>query len=163
MTDFNETEYLSLYPDVAAAVKAGAFTSGYAHYVKYGLAEGRAGNFNKFRPMHTEIGKPETKRSTLAAHSNLWNWIGQNFNKKELKVLEIGSRAVVSDSLWNRVIPNVSYTGFDVLPGKNVDVVGDAHRLSQYFPNQKFDLIISLLYWSIWQCLGLSLKKSPSF
>lgn len=42
MTEFNEAEYLALYPDVAAAVKAGAFKSGRDHYLKHGKAEGRA-------------------------------------------------------------------------------------------------------------------------
>ena len=42
MTKFNELDYLSLYPDVAAAVKAGAFKNGYEHYLRHGKAEGRA-------------------------------------------------------------------------------------------------------------------------
>jgi ubiquinone/menaquinone biosynthesis C-methylase UbiE len=33
--------------------------------------------------------------------------------------------------------------GFDFYPGPNVDVVGDAHRMSQYFGNQRFDIIYS--------------------
>jgi len=36
MTEFNEAEYLALYPDVAAAIKAGAFKSGHEHYLKPG-------------------------------------------------------------------------------------------------------------------------------
>jgi hypothetical protein len=138
MKNFNEADYLSLYPDVAEAVKAGEFKGGYEHYLLYGKAEGRAPNRQDYRENNHQ-----TKRSTLCRHSNIWSYIGQNFNNKDFKVLEIGSRSVISDSLWKRVIPSCTYTGFDVLPGKNVDVVGDAHRLSEYFPNQKFDLIIS--------------------
>ena len=41
---FIETEYLTLYPDVAAAVKAGTFKSGYEHYEKHGKSEGRQPN-----------------------------------------------------------------------------------------------------------------------
>lgn len=41
MNNFNESEYIALYPDVAAAVKAGAFKSGYEHYQKHGKFEGR--------------------------------------------------------------------------------------------------------------------------
>ncbi|WP_301947686.1 methyltransferase domain-containing protein [Planktothrix agardhii] len=37
-----------------------------------------------------------------------------------------------------------SYTGFDYYPDSNTDVVGDAHKLSQYFRNQKFDAIFSI-------------------
>jgi len=87
---------------------------------------------------------PQTKRSKLGAHTNIWPWLASFANKKELRVLEIGSRAVVSDSLWKQHIPNCSYTGFDVAEGKNVDVVGDAHRLSEYFSPNSFDLIFSL-------------------
>ena len=133
---FSESEYLTLYPDVAAAVKAGTFKSGYEHYEKHGKSEGRLINLNV-------DSKFLTKRSSLGAHKNIWQYIGQNFNDKKINVLEIGSRAVVSDSLWRKVIPNCNYIGFDILPGKNVDVVGDAHRLSDYFPNLKFDLIFS--------------------
>lgn len=40
-TGFNEAYYLKRYPDVAAAVAAGDFTSGAEHYMKHGKAEGR--------------------------------------------------------------------------------------------------------------------------
>ena len=39
---FNEDDYLALNPDVAAAVKAGAFTSGRDHFERFGRSEGRA-------------------------------------------------------------------------------------------------------------------------
>lgn len=38
---FDESFYLSNYPDVKAAVDAGGFTSGLEHFQKHGLAEGR--------------------------------------------------------------------------------------------------------------------------
>jgi ectoine hydroxylase-related dioxygenase (phytanoyl-CoA dioxygenase family) len=38
---FSELNYLRRNPDVAAAVKAGIFTSGYAHYENFGKREGR--------------------------------------------------------------------------------------------------------------------------
>jgi 2-polyprenyl-3-methyl-5-hydroxy-6-metoxy-1,4-benzoquinol methylase len=37
-----------------------------------------------------------------------------------------------------------NYIGFDFYPGENVDIVGDAHKLSTYFDRtQRFDLIFS--------------------
>lgn len=39
---FNEDAYLALHPDVAAAVQAGTFISGYNHYINYGYRERRA-------------------------------------------------------------------------------------------------------------------------
>jgi len=58
-------------------------------------------------------------------------------------VLEIGSRNVTGSNLRNR-FSNADYVGFDFYAGENVDVVGDAHKLSTYFAGQeKFDLIFS--------------------
>ena len=43
--DWQEKAYLAANPDVAAAVKNGAYTTGYSHYVQNGHAEGRRGGF----------------------------------------------------------------------------------------------------------------------
>jgi len=45
-SEFDEESYLSRYADVKTAVKAGAFSSGYAHYMAFGKAEGRDGSSN---------------------------------------------------------------------------------------------------------------------
>lgn len=44
-TGWRERTYLAANPDVAAAVRAGQLSSGYAHYVQHGRAEGRPGGF----------------------------------------------------------------------------------------------------------------------
>jgi SAM-dependent methyltransferase len=58
----------------------------------------------------------------------------------EPRVLELGARHA-------RVSPGLhgyrEYVGFDVLPGPNVDVVGDAHRLSQVVEGT-FDAVYSI-------------------
>jgi Methyltransferase domain len=60
------------------------------------------------------------------------------------RVLEIGSREVTGPSTARQEFANAEYVGFDYYPGRNVDVVGDVHRLSSYFnPGEKFDLIFS--------------------
>ncbi len=41
--DFNEASYLGRYPDVAQAVAAGQFDSGWSHFLLFGNAEGRDG------------------------------------------------------------------------------------------------------------------------
>jgi hypothetical protein len=41
---FGEAYYLMEYPDVAAAVKAGQFATGYDHFIQYGQFEGRSPN-----------------------------------------------------------------------------------------------------------------------
>jgi hypothetical protein len=68
-------------------------------------------------------------------------------NRECGSVLEIGSRVVSPGSRSKRSLfsPHVQYTGFDIYPDANTDVVGDAHALSLYFPKDtKFDAIFSL-------------------
>ncbi|WP_109105478.1 hypothetical protein [Azospirillum sp. TSO35-2] len=44
---WRERAYLAANPDVAAAVRDGVISSGYAHYVQHGRAEGRLGGFRE--------------------------------------------------------------------------------------------------------------------
>lgn len=57
--------------------------------------------------------------------------------------LEVGSRA--RSGLVNRALvpDDWTYVGLDVLPGENVDVVGDAHELSSIFPTRRFDAVMA--------------------
>lgn len=65
-------------------------------------------------------------------------------NKEGFKILEIGSREVTGTSEARERFDNAKYIGFDIIDGNNVDIVGDAHKLSTYFDKeQKFDLIYS--------------------
>lgn len=54
-------------------------------------------------------------------------------------VLEIGSRARSGNVVTSLVPQGVDYVGFDIVPGDNVDVVGDAHALSTHFAPGSFD------------------------
>lgn len=67
----------------------------------------------------------------------------EKFDKEGIDILEVGSRLVCSEHSLKNAFPRANYTGFDFYPGNGVDVVGDAHELSKYFPNKKFDFIIS--------------------
>lgn len=79
----------------------------------------------------------------FVSHSKWGDYLEENFNKVGLRVLEIGSRNVTGANFRGR-FSKALYTGFDFHPGENVDVVGDAHRLTEYFDkNDKFDLIFS--------------------
>lgn len=65
--------------------------------------------------------------------------------RKTGRFLEIGSRARSGISRKELLTPpGWEYTGFDVLDGENVNVVGDAHELSAYFPADHFDAIGAL-------------------
>lgn len=70
------------------------------------------------------------------------NYLVENFNKSGLRILEIGSRNVCGNPLRSR-FSKADYTGFDIYEGDNVDICGNAHQLSSYFPEQSFDLIFS--------------------
>lgn len=103
------------------------------HYEKHGRAEGRSFPiFNKgnFVPLSREI-----------AHGKWPAFLSERFNKPGCRILEMGSRVVTGANLSDR-FDKADYTGFDIYEGPNVDVVGDAHRLSSYFPEgTQFDLI----------------------
>ena len=86
---------------------------------------------------------PSVPISKLASHSNYLQYLTDVGNRKGIRILEIGSREVTGKSDARERFSNAEYVGFDFYPGPNVDVVGDAHRLSQYFGNQRFDIIYS--------------------
>ncbi|MDQ8179246.1 methyltransferase domain-containing protein [Pelagicoccus sp. SDUM812005] len=58
-----------------------------------------------------------------------------------LKVVEIGSRARSGITRKHQFGERNDYIGFDILDGPNVDVVGDIHSLSSYFPLKSLDAI----------------------
>lgn len=77
-------------------------------------------------------------------HRKWKNYIAQSNKGDGLRVLEIGSREVTGPSTAREQFANGEYIGFDYYPGRNVDVVGDAHRLSSYFKdNERFDVIFT--------------------
>jgi SAM-dependent methyltransferase len=79
----------------------------------------------------------------IAHHKKWMPYVAEFGNKKGMKVLEIGSRWVTGD-YFKPYFSEADYIGFDFYQGKNVDVVGDAHKLSTYFPEgEKFDVIYS--------------------
>lgn len=81
--------------------------------------------------------------SQQIGHDNWRNFLSTLCNKKGKDVLEVGARQVTGENAVNRGrFDKARYTGFDYMDGNNVDVVGDAHRLSSYF-DRKFDLIFS--------------------
>ena len=82
--------------------------------------------------------------SRIVSHQKWRNYLYEYGNKEGMRVLEIGSREVTGISNDRNAFVNAQYTGFDIYSGKNVDVVGDAHKLSSYFKEEdKFDIIYS--------------------
>src|SRR5258706_1991733 len=86
---------------------------------------------------------PDVPLSKTICHTRWVSHLVDLFNKPGMRVLEIGSREVTGKSNVRERFANARYVGFDLYAGRNVDVVGDAHKLSSYFAGEKFDLIYS--------------------
>lgn len=87
---------------------------------------------------------PDVPMSHVVSHQNYQKYLYQIGNKPGFKVLEIGSREVTGISNARKGFSKAKYVGFDYYSGDNVDVVGDAHKLSTYFEDEeKFDLVYS--------------------
>jgi SAM-dependent methyltransferase len=80
----------------------------------------------------------------IVGHQKWQEYLYSLGNKEGTRILEIGSREVTGPSEARRRFSKAEYVGFDFYPGKNVDIVGDAHKLSSYFERQaSFDVIYS--------------------
>jgi len=81
-----------------------------------------------------------------ALNRKMWNNIQNKLPK--WNVLEIGSRIrQATKSYLNLKGSAKSYIGMDIRSGPNVDVVGDAHKLSSYFKGEYFDFVYSQWVW----------------
>jgi Methyltransferase domain len=59
-------------------------------------------------------------------------------------IVEIGSRARSGNVNTGWLPEGATYRGFDIVEGPNVDVVGDAHRLSERFEHSSIDAVFSV-------------------
>jgi hypothetical protein len=73
----------------------------------------------------------------------VWTKFVAEANAKGGKILEIGSRARSGTTLRDLFGANLEYIGVDVTDGPNVDIVADAHHLSE-FVNDTVDFICSI-------------------
>lgn len=86
---------------------------------------------------------PDVPMSNVASPKNWQGFLSNIGNKPGMKILEVGSREVVASSS-REDYSAAEYVGFDYYAGNNVDVVGDAHKLSSYFDkDEKFDIVYS--------------------
>jgi hypothetical protein len=87
---------------------------------------------------------PDVTMAKNISHSKFRDSLINIGNKAGTRILEIGSREVTAKSSYRKDLYNAQYIGFDIYQGENVDVVGDAHKLSSYFTEtEKFDIIFS--------------------
>lgn len=83
----------------------------------------------------------------LNAPADAWDDLTGEFREygqslRDRRVLEIGRRSRgFREAAFPH--PSIDYTAFDIESGHDVDVVGDAHSLSSYFPPESFDVVCS--------------------
>ena len=80
--------------------------------------------------------------TALTAHATFADRVVEAGDKPGFRILEIGSREVAGGPPMRGRLAHAEYVGFDYHPGPNVDVVGDAHRLSDVLSGQ-FDVVYS--------------------
>jgi ubiquinone/menaquinone biosynthesis C-methylase UbiE len=87
---------------------------------------------------------PDVPMSRIVSHQKWQKYLYEIGNKPGMRVLEIGSREVTGPSNARKEFSRAEYVGFDFYSGTNVDVVGDAHKLSSYFESEnQFDIVYS--------------------
>src|SRR6266446_5988753 len=60
------------------------------------------------------------------------------------RILELGSREVSGNSRRGLFSGATEYIGVDIIQGPGVDLVADAHRLSEVVPSNHFDVVYSI-------------------
>lgn len=85
---------------------------------------------------------PDVPSPIRAGHNTLVQEMLSLADKPGFRILEIGSRQVSSAYVLPDLLKHASYVGFDYYAGPNVDVVGDAHRLSELVEGP-FDAVYS--------------------
>lgn len=88
-------------------------------------------------------------------HACWARFVGMLQQIPEGSILEIGSRARSAVTRRQFVPKHLRYVGLDILPGPNVDVVGDAHELAKAFPRERFAAAFSV---SVFEHLAMPWK-----
>ncbi|MCG8442638.1 MAG: class I SAM-dependent methyltransferase [Caulobacterales bacterium] len=89
--------------------------------------------------LHDDV--PQVRHVT---HLKWRGYLTEKYDKEGARVLEVGSREVTGASTARAAFKKAEYIGLDYYQGGNVDIVGDAHKLSSYFQDgEQFDLVFS--------------------
>jgi hypothetical protein len=108
---FNEFFYLRHYPDAAAAVQAGQYASGLAHYLAVGRARG-------YVPSAAAAGAPTNLAATVAGSSVTLSWTAPLTASETSYRLEAGSASGLSDlASVSTGSTATSYSASGVAPG----------------------------------------------
>lgn len=93
-----------------------------------------------FDRLYLEPGLPAPVRTAHTGPASWHNYLVEHADKPGFRILEIGSREVTGPNTLRARFRHADYVGFDYYAGANVDVVGDAHQLSDHF-DQPFDVV----------------------
>ncbi len=146
-------------PDVAAAIDPSASHARFEEWVA--LPAGQSGRDFTLR-LHLADGSAlettsvhQCARDGDAGHACWYHFLDalQKFDGGD--ALEIGSRARSAITRRQLIPAKLGYVGMDILPGPNVDLVGDAHQLSAVVGPRKFVAAFSL---SVFEHLAMPWK-----
>jgi len=153
------TSYGLPSPDVAAAVHPAADYVRFDEWVPLPDAQrGRDFTFLLHLAGGTVIETSsvhENSRAGDAGHACWYYFLDALQSFASGDTLEIGSRARSAITRRQLIPAKLGYVGLDILPGPNVDVVADAHRLSTVFGSRKFVAAFSL---SVFEHLAMPWK-----
>ena len=117
--------------------------------------------------VHTRVDIGKQQRSTTEAYlipHRFFKWLEET--DKSLAVLELGSRARSGNTNRDKIPAHHRYIGFDLLEGENVDVVGDAHCLSELVEHNSLDAVFGVsviehlaMPWKVALELNRTLKR----
>lgn len=85
---------------------------------------------------------PDVPGPRLTAHAQFAERVLEAGDQPGFRILEVGAREVTGAYGLRRRLRHAEYVGFDYYPGPNVDVAGDAHRLSELVSG-RFDVVYS--------------------
>ena len=122
---------------------------------KFDLPESLANNHpnihNGYLRVHLSDGTQHDIQNYYQSSANIdpkniqGRFIEMNRKLPQGNLLELGSSGSTGTFTKTHMLPSGwTYTGFDIRAGENVDVIGDAHNLSQYLPRNHFDAIVSM-------------------
>jgi SAM-dependent methyltransferase len=132
------------YPGVSSLGPNKGFSSQVLRQTE-GLGEQARLRFSTRRGWVCEVDLAELMRERLALYPSpaiMHRFMAAVEAMGRARVLDVGGRAR-SGLDRSQFFPGSEYVVFDVLPGGNVDVVGDAHELTRHFPPEHFDAILS--------------------
>ena len=79
---------------------------------------------------------PSVPTPAITRHPDFLCEVARVVDRPGARILELGSRDVTGENRLKPLLKHAEYIGFDYYRGPNVDVVGDAHRLSEHIEGQ---------------------------